>query len=943
MKTRNILLRAAVNLIILLSLLGYASHGLAANKTQSFQPDPRAQALLERMTDAERVGQLFLVTFRGVEVGEETSVYDLITSHHAGGVVLLAENDNFGIAQETSEGVVPKVLSTSRQVQLNRWSYAQQERPDPATGQPYTPQYIPLFVGMTQEGDGWPNDQLLTGVTRLPSLMAIGATWDTKFAEQTGLTLGSELTAIGINLLLGPSLDILEDPNPAGNSGLGTGVFNGDPFWVGQMGRAYIRGVHQGSAGKIAVAARHFPGIGSADRLPEEEVATVRKSLEQLQLFDLAPFYDVTGSASDVGATTDALLVSHMRYQGFQGNIRATTRPVSFDQQALALLMNLQPFAAWRQTGGVLISDDLGSRSVRRFYELTNPGQPFDARRVALNAFLAGNDMLYIGNILSSDDADQYVTATRIIDFFTQKYREDPAFAERVNQSALRILGLKYRLFGRFDLETTVQAIDMSENLGMDNQVSFDVARQAATLISPSLAELENSLPDPPNRNDRIVFITDLRQVKQCSQCLEQPLIAVDGLQQAVSRLYGPQATGQVTPAYLKSYSYEDLTRLLDGETGTAQLEMDIRRARWLVFAMLDVRRELPASRALHRFLAERPELFQQKNLVAFAFNAPYYLDATDISKLTAYYGLYSKTPSFIEMAARLLFKELPALGNSPISIEGIGYDLISATQPDPNQVIPLFLDNIEGVEPSVITTTAQITPPVQPPLELTKGSVIAIRTGVIQDHNGHPVPDGTPAHFITALNGTLSGLPLSVTTQAGIAQIVFQVPGTGTLEIRVESEPAKSSDILRFEIPEEVVNGFTPTPTEQPTATPTITPTPTQPPPPVSPPAPVLQVPPGLADWIIACVLAIVISLLSYQISAMLGQVRWGVRSAFLSFIGGLLAYTSLTLPTDLSLEILESMGRMGVIMTTIAGCATGIAVTWLWRNAQNRSSLED
>jgi hypothetical protein len=52
-----------------------------------------------------------------------------------------------------------------------------------------------------------------------------------------------------------------------------------------------------------------------------------------------------------------------------------------------------------------------------------------------------------------------------------------------------------------------------------------------------------------------------------------------------------------------------------------------------------------------------------------------FYQDSTDISKLTAYYALYSKIPSFIDGAARVLFQEIPAVGILPVSVPGIGYE----------------------------------------------------------------------------------------------------------------------------------------------------------------------------------------------------------------------------------------------------------------------------
>jgi hypothetical protein len=58
------------------------------------------------------------------------------------------------------------------------------------------------------------------------------------------------------------------------------------------------------------------------------------------------------------------------------------------------------------------------------------------------------------------------------------------------------------------------------------------------------------------------------------------------------------------------------------------------------------------------------------------AYGAPYYLDTTEISKLTAYYGVYSKVRPFIEASVRALFQEYTPGGALPVSVEGINYDL---------------------------------------------------------------------------------------------------------------------------------------------------------------------------------------------------------------------------------------------------------------------------
>ncbi len=903
----------------------------SASAQQDGTPPEKAQLLLSNMSPEERVGQLFLATYTGTEVGEGTQIYDLIVNHHIGGVILLAANDNFG----PDDDLLTNILTMNRQLQQNRWDVAQQPLTNPDTGETQTLNYMPLFIGTYQEGDSHPYDQILSGLTQLPNAMALGATWNSEYAHQVGTVLGTELVALGINLLIGPSLDVLETPRLESSSDLGTRAFGGDPFWVGEMGKAYISGVHEGSAGRIATVAKHFPGNGGADRPAEEEVATVRKSLDQLKRIDLVPFFAVTGNSPSIEATTDALLASHIRYQGFQENIRATTRPVSFDPQAFTQLMALPALSAWRQNGGVMISDNLGNRAVRSFYELT--GQVYEARRVTLNAFLAGNDLLYLGDMSNGEEQDSYSEIISTIEFFTQKYREDPAFAQRVDESTARILALKYRLYPDFNLSDTLPPADGVEDLVQVNQVVFDVTREAATLISPSVEELDITVPDPPNRNDRIVFISDSSTARQCSTCQEQAVLTADALQQAVIRLYGPQAGSQVLPYNLVSYSFADLLEMLNGPRNTTQLEIDLQRAQWIVFSTLTMDKDDPVSQVLPRFLLERTNLFQQKRLIVFAFNAPYFLDATNISKLTAYYALYTKTSSAIDVAARLLFRELTPTGILPVSVPGVGYDLIVATSPDPEQIIPLYIDQ-DGVEATDLTAT----PVPLPTPDFRIGNIIPIRTGVILDRNGLPVPDGTPVQFIVSVDGTVNAYSQLETTTGGVARSNIQVAASGTLEIRVESEPAKSSDILRFDIPVE--NGVQPTPTstEEPTATPSPSPTVTLPPPVVVTPQPEESNQLGLADWVVAMLLAVIVATSAYRLAALVGQVRWGVRAGFFALIGGLIAYCYLALALPGSEALLGTIGGWTVLMVTVIGCLLGIFATWMWRTARIRFGRE-
>src|SRR3989304_2991666 len=168
-----------------------------------------------------------------------------------------------------------------------------------------------------------------------------------------------------------------------------------------------------------------------------------------------------------------------------------------------------------------MISDSLGSRAVRRFYDPTS--QTFNGRVVALDAFLAGNDILYLDNFVSTSDPDSYTTITRTISFFAQKYREDPAFAQRVDQSVLRILKLKLKLYGdQFSLNKVQPVPNLKNQLNLGSDLSFQIAREAASLISPSLTELEGRIPV---LREQIIFITDTRLSQQCSNCVQENTI----------------------------------------------------------------------------------------------------------------------------------------------------------------------------------------------------------------------------------------------------------------------------------------------------------------------------------------------------------------------------------------------------------------------------------
>jgi beta-N-acetylhexosaminidase len=257
------------------------------------------------------------VTFVGNDARAGSDIATLIHQDRVGGVVLLAANSNFLNNADTPRQVAE--LTNALQGLAMDGDGAQ----------------VPLFIAVDHEGDAYPYTRITGGTTPLPNAMAIGATWNPDNARDVGQIAGLELAAMGVNMLLGPVVDVLDNPRPSGQGDIGTRTFGGDPWWVGQMGRAYIEGVHRGSGGRVATVAKHFPGHGGSDRLPDEEVATVDKSIEELKRVELAPFIAVANEDGSPDAVTDGLMSSHIRYLGFQGDIRPFTAPISCDPEGL--------------------------------------------------------------------------------------------------------------------------------------------------------------------------------------------------------------------------------------------------------------------------------------------------------------------------------------------------------------------------------------------------------------------------------------------------------------------------------------------------------------------------------------------------------------------------------------------------------------------------------
>lgn len=148
----------------------------------------------------------------------------------------------------------------------------------------------------------------LAGLSCVPPMIAIDAEWglamrlkDTPLFPKNGKIspavrdsilyeygkeVARECRGLGINMVLGPVLDVL--PGGDGkNSFIGNRSFGNDPARVARFGVAYARGLEDG--GVLSVA-KHFPGHGAANADSHKSLPVVAKDLRELWKQDLLPF-----------------------------------------------------------------------------------------------------------------------------------------------------------------------------------------------------------------------------------------------------------------------------------------------------------------------------------------------------------------------------------------------------------------------------------------------------------------------------------------------------------------------------------------------------------------------------------------------------------------------------------------------------------------------------
>jgi beta-N-acetylhexosaminidase len=211
---------------------------------------------------------------------------------------------------------------------------------------------------------------------------------------------GRGLEASGVNVNLAPVADV---PRPG--SVMATRSFEGDERGVAARTRASIRGLRDAG---VAATVKHFPGLGGATVNTDDGPATVRTPIAR----DLVPF------RAAVAEGVPLVMLSHASYPELDSRrIASQSRAIVTD-----LLRRRLHFE------GVIVTDSLEAQAVLA---------RSDVAEAAERSIRAGADLILMTGSASWNDVFPRLLA---------EARTDPAFRERIRDSAARVLALKRTL-----------------------------------------------------------------------------------------------------------------------------------------------------------------------------------------------------------------------------------------------------------------------------------------------------------------------------------------------------------------------------------------------------------------------------------------------------------------------------------------------------------------
>jgi beta-N-acetylhexosaminidase len=249
-----------------------------STRTQPLTPDQYAALLVPQLTLDEKLAQMMLVQFAGLQPTPDA--VEMMNVQGAGGVLFFTSN-----------------ISSRSQVRS-------------LTSQLQQMSSIPPLLVVDQEG-GTVN-RLINIVGPLPPASSLKTT---QAAKARGTQDAGLLAELGFNLDLAPVIDV-----GTANPQLYERTFGSNPDQVATLAGAYLEGLQQ--SGKVVGTLKHFPGLGDTTTDPHIGLPVLTRSRADWERIDLEPYRVLLKSEN-----VQAIMVTHELVRAVDTQFPASLSP----------------------------------------------------------------------------------------------------------------------------------------------------------------------------------------------------------------------------------------------------------------------------------------------------------------------------------------------------------------------------------------------------------------------------------------------------------------------------------------------------------------------------------------------------------------------------------------------------------------------------------------
>lgn len=374
-----------------------------AFKSNSGGDSEAIKAIIDKMTLEQKVAQLFVVspeTLTGVDsvqyAGDMT--YQALQDYPVGGIVFAKDNidssSQFGTMtdnlQSYSEDIsgLPLFLAAAEE-----GGSASVLGNNDNLDEYYENSY-------SDDGSDYSSSSANSVHSGAPSMSEIGRKDDSTNAYEAGKSIGSLMSAYGLNLDLAPVADVL-----SGNStGIGNRTFGTDAQTVSDMALEVIRGIQEED---VNAAMKYFPGYGAASS-NMSGFPVINSSLDELKKKEFLPY------SNAIAQGMDFVMVGHISVP----NVTGDDTPASLSEKMISEV--LRKDLGFKE---IVMTDYLNDKTIVKNY---------GAADAAVKAIQAGADLL-----LEPDDLEAAYEGV------LKAVKKGDITEDRLDESIYRILRVK--------------------------------------------------------------------------------------------------------------------------------------------------------------------------------------------------------------------------------------------------------------------------------------------------------------------------------------------------------------------------------------------------------------------------------------------------------------------------------------------------------------------